>query len=461
MQRRHFLRSSAAATASRLLRATEPAPAVVDLTAARNWVNLGGRLVELLTYNGRVPGPRIDLRPGQDVKIRLRNGLTEPTNLHFHGLHLAPSPGPDDAFLRIPPGDEHEYRFTLPLNHPGGTFWYHPHVHGYSAGQVAGGLAGAIVVRSDLETELGVADIPERVVFLQDFDLLPNGTLAAPSVSDVIQGREGPLVAASGETMPELAIRQDGLLRLRVINGSSSRFYNLSLEEHSFVVIGVDGGLVRSPFEAETIALTPGERVELLVRGNRNPGSYRFRSLPYARTRSGMGSLRLPASTSIELGRIVYTGGEGRSSPIPAQLGSVSPLTNPRLLRRFVLGQSMGGLGLGMVGTRPGMMAFTINGLGFDMDRIDTQVQLGETEDWEFLNSTAMDHPMHVHTNAFQIVGPGGTAAPAWKDTVLVKAGERTRVRTRFEDFTGLSVYHCHILDHEDQGMMGTLRIET
>lgn len=104
-------------------------------------------------------------------------------------------------------------------------------------------------------------------------------------------------------------------------------------------------------------------------------------------------------------------------------------------------------------------MSFTLNGRTFDMDRIDTRVNLGDVEDWEFLNPTAMDHPMHIHTNAFQVVGPSGQAEPAWKDTVLVRAGQQVRVRTRFDDFSGLSVYHCHILDHEDLGMMGTLAI--
>ena len=105
-------------------------------------------------------------------------------------------------------------------------------------------------------------------------------------------------------------------------------------------------------------------------------------------------------------------------------------------------------------------MRFTINGRTFDHARIDTRVRIGDVEDWDFVNTTMMDHPMHVHTNAFQIVQSDGSAAPGWKDTVLVKAGQTVRIRTRFEDFTGLSVYHCHILDHEDMGMMGTLQID-
>ena len=118
-----------------------------------------------------------------------------------------------------------------------------------------------------------------------------------------------------------------------------------------------------------------------------------------------------------------------------------------------MLGQSMGP---GMMG---GGMGFGINGRTFDPSRVDTRVRLGDVEDWEFVNPMAMDHPMHIHTNAFQIVQPDGSAQPAWQDVVLVRAGERVRVRMAFQDFIGKLMYHCHILDHEDLGMMGVLEI--
>ena len=159
----------------------------------------------------------------------------------------------------------------------------------------------------------------------------------------------------------------------------------------------------------------------------------------------------------IELARIDYEFGDQAPWQAPGRLAGIAPLTAPRHVRRFALAQTMSGMG--MPGRTQSGMAFTINGRTFDMDRVDTRVQLGDVEDWEFLNNTSMDHPMHIHTNPFQIVRLDGSADPAWKDTVLVKAGQRVRVRTRFDDFAGLSVYHCHILDHGDMGMMGTLQI--
>jgi FtsP/CotA-like multicopper oxidase with cupredoxin domain len=457
MTRRQFSGSALAAAGSARATASDE-PVVFELEAARNWVALDGRLVELITYNGQVPGPTMTLRPGQEAVIRLSNLLSEPTNLHFHGLHISPNPGADDVFLRIPPGEQHEYRFTVPADHPAGTFWYHPHVHGHTAEQVSGGLAGAILVRSETEAALDLFRVPEHVILLQDFDLTNEGGLAQPGQMELLSGREGSLITAAGKPNLALPLTTGGSLRLRMINASSSRFYNLKLDEHPFVLIGVDGGLLPSPLEMETILLTPGERVDVIVRGNRNPGSYRLWSMPYNRTAGmGMGGPTFRSSGPFQLARIEYESADQPLWQLPERLAAIDPLPGNGKLRRFSLAQSMGVMG--MPGRARGGMAFTINGRTFDMDRVDTQVQLGDVEDWEFVNNTSMDHPMHVHTNPFQIVQSDGSAIPAWKDTVLVRTGRRVRMRTRFDAFTGLAVYHCHILDHEDMGMMGTLRI--
>lgn len=199
------------------------------------------------------------------------------------GSTLRPAPGRMTRSYRSLPGEEYEYRFTLPANHTGGTFWYHPHVHGHTADQVSGGLAGAILVRSELEYAAGLSSLPEEVLVLQDFDLTRDGALARPSGMDLMAGREGALIAVSGSASPSFPVTSGGFLRMRVINASSSRFYSLRLDEHSFVVVGVDGGLLPSPQERDTILLSPGERVDVAVRGNRSPGAYRLWSLPYSR----------------------------------------------------------------------------------------------------------------------------------------------------------------------------------
>ncbi len=153
------------------------------------------------------------------------------------------------------------------------------------------------------------------------------------------------------------------------------------------------------------------------------------------------------------LATIVYAGQAGRSWDLPRYLAGVEALPEATILRRFSLGQGMG-MGIG------GGMQFTINGRTFDANRVDTRVRLNTVEDWEFVNVTGMDHPMHVHTNPFQVLAGNGVPMRAWKDVVLVRAGARVRVRTAFRDYTGPAMYHCHILDHEDLGMMGRLDIQ-
>jgi FtsP/CotA-like multicopper oxidase with cupredoxin domain len=139
--------------------------------------------------------------------------------------------------------------------------------------------------------------------------------------------------------------------------------------------------------------------------------------------------------------------------PLPQKLIPVETLPEPQRVRRFILNHGMS----------PGMgMVFLINGRAFDHQRLDTQVSLNTVEDWEITNTGVMDHPFHLHTNPFQVISRNGQPEPfrAWKDTVLVRAGETVRLRVRFTDFPGKTVYHCHILDHEDLGMMGTIEMQ-
>ena len=163
----------------------------------------------------------------------------------------------------------------------------------------------------------------------------------------------------------------------------------------------------------------------------------------------GNGSAPAGATTLLTL---VYAGKASQLMSLPSRLVSVDLLLRASRIRRFDLGQGMGSM--------QGGMSFTINGRTFDPKRVDSQVALNEIEDWEFTNAATMDHPMHIHTNPFQVIGTDGAPIPAWKDVVLVPARSRVRVRTAFRDFAGVAMYHCRILDHEDLGMMGTVEFK-
>lgn len=432
----------------------------LDLVAAETPISIPGAPARALTYNGLLPGPLLEMEPGDTVEIRLHNRLNQPTNLHYHGLHLPPTGQADNVFLSVAPGATQTYNFRLPEQHPAGIFYYHPHHHGTVADQVFGGLGGALIVRGALDRIPEVAGAREQVLFLKDLPSEQGG-----DGMGLMLGREGSILTVNGRVQPELTAQAGELLRLRIINGSNARFWRLALEGHSFHLIATDGGALAAPVQVEELLLVPGERADVLVSVNAEGGQFRLVNRPYARARGGMG-MGMPMGMGMGMGfaqnagtgptttiATLQTSGSQKPQTLPRRLLPVVQLPEPVKQRRFVLNHGMA----------PGMgMAFLINGHPYDHHRIDTRVQLGDTEEWELVNTGVMDHPFHVHVNPMQVISRNGRAEPiaAWRDVVLVRAGETVRVRIRFDDFPGRTVYHCHILDHEELGMMGTLLIE-
>ena len=435
--------------------AAEGVATAVELTAAVTSVAVGGTNARLWTYNGSFPGPLLRWHEGERVRLRLVNRLDEPTNLHLHGLHLPPSV--DDPFLEVPPGGAATYEFTVPAG-SAGTYWYHPHMHGSVARQLFGGLAGAIIVTGGLD-ESSLADAEEHVLVLKDLSLR-NGQVAAHTPFDWLRGKEGELLLVNGAWRPQLTPTRS-LLRLRILNASNARYYRLLLEGHFLYQIATDGGLLAYPVRCRTLLLAPGERAEVLVRLRRR-GEFRLLNLPYDRGFMPMhhGHGMAPAVASTGAAAPVPFAGEpllsivspavASSVRLPAALADVediAPLaTSP--LRRLVLSESM-------------MGGFLINGRRFDPERIDVQGRLGSVELWEIENRGAMDHPFHLHTYPFQVLSTDGVPAAfaAWKDVVNVRAGSRVRIAVPLRDFGGRTVFHCHIVEHEDLGMMGVLAV--
>ncbi|MGD1939929.1 MAG: multicopper oxidase family protein [Leptolyngbyaceae cyanobacterium] len=432
----------------------------LSLQARQQPVPLGNQTATLLTYNGQVPGPTLEAKTGDTVRITFENQLAKTTNLHFHGLHIPPTGNADNVFLAVPSGATQQYEFVVPEQHPGGLFWYHPHHHGVVAEQVFGGLAGPLVIRGQVDEIPEVQAAEEAILVLQDFDLNRRGQPREPMPMFRRWGRQGNLMTVNGALMPTLTIPQSGLLRVRLLNASPSRIYRLRLDNHPWHLMGLDGGTLSEPVEIEEdLILAPGERADILVPGTREPNRYSLLSLPYDRgitdMMGGMGG-RHHRRAGIdnaprEIARLQY-GETTTAVPLPKMLIPTTPLPEPIRRREFVLDH---GIDHGH--------AFLINGRGFDHHRVDTQVQLGTVEDWRIINKAGMDHPFHVHTNAFQVLNHSGQSFPfqVWKDVVNVKAYESVDLRIAFTDFPGKTVYHCHILDHEDQGMMGILEMQT
>lgn len=430
----------------------------IELAAAEQWVDLASKQARLYAFNGRVPGPKIELRAGDEVRVRFINNLPEPSNLHYHGVHLPPDGQADNVFLQVPPGEIFDYSFQVPVNHPAGFFWVHPHLHGLVAKQVSRGLASPLVIRGDLDNIPEVAAASEHFMILQDFELDADGRLVEPGMSAMMMGREGSMITVSGRLNPTYQIEQDGMLRLRLLNASTSRFYRLKLEDHPMHVIATDGGAIPSPETVEELVLAPGERRDVLIQGTRQSGSYGLMNLPYDRGMAGgmMGGMGEPGDRKpVELATFHYEDRAQHFMGLPQKLIDVPALPASTGSRIFELSESMGmmrGNGMGM--------RFLINSREFDHERIDTNVRLGSVEEWEYVNTTTMDHPMHIHTNSFQLIGPDGQPDRAWRDIIVVKARSRARMRIKFEEFAGKTAQHCHILDHEDRGMMSTILME-
>jgi FtsP/CotA-like multicopper oxidase with cupredoxin domain len=402
---------------------------------------------EVYAYNGGIPGPTLEVREGDRVVVRFRNDLPEETTVHWHGLHL-PVDSDGSPLHPVAPGETRDYAFTIP---PGsaGTYWYHPHPHHHTGRQVAKGLYGAIIVRADDDPL--PASLPERLLLLSDNRLTPDGAIDLPGAGtpqgriDAENGREGDLLFVNGVLHPTLEIRSGEIQRWRVVNASASRVYRLAIPGHTFLHVGSDGGLFERPVEIAEVLIANGERVELLVRGVGSPGSAaQLLMLPYDRyiPQTRPADWREPRA----LLTLRYTD----ESP-------VHPPALPRVLRPVPELRESDAIATQLVVMSQGFL----NGRAMDMSRVDLTATLGSTEVWEIENIVGMDHPFHLHGFQFQVLDRNGVPEPfrSWKDTVNVPKHQRVRIIVRYENHPGRWMFHCHILDHEDQGMMGVFEV--
>jgi FtsP/CotA-like multicopper oxidase with cupredoxin domain len=422
----------------------------VRLEAAEGPLTVAGRQATAYGYNGSLPGPTLRLRPGDRLQVQLVNRLGAPTNLHVHGLHVSPEGNGDNAFVTVAPGEAFDYEYRLPDDHPPGVYWYHPHHHGTVADQVFGGLYGAIVVE-DLE-ELPISR--ERVLVVSDITLDGAGRLQQPSTMAQMMGREGELVLVNGQVRPVFTARPGERERWRIVNACVARYVRLRLDGQRMDLLGIDSGRVAEPRRIDEVVLATGNRADLLVTAAE--GASTFTALGV--DRGGMGGMMGGGPISGDVGPIATFEVSGTAvsalpsvpaRPGPRDLRDVEPTTR----RRLVFDMGMGG------GMGPGGMDFTIDGREFDADRVDRAVTLGTVEEWSIANTSPMDHPMHLHVWPMQIVAEAGRPVEdvRWQDVVNIPARSAVAVRIAFDGFGGRTVYHCHILDHEDRGMMGVV----
>lgn len=422
-----------------------PDPRVVEVNleaAMGEWELSPGRRVHAMTYNGGVPGPTLEANVGDIVVVHFTNRLSVPTTVHWHGVRVpADMDGSPHSQAPVAPGGSFEYRFTV-LD--AGTFWYHPHLT--ESVQMERGLYGAIVVRGPSEPR---ADA-EGVLLLDDVLLGVDGQIAP--TGDLLEqhnGREGPLLLVNGRAGASLPIRAGQRQRWRIVNAGSARFYRLSLPGHRFTIVGSDGGLIPTPRSVDELLLVPGDRVDVLVDGVAQPGSaVTMQNLPYAR---GHGA-GITSPEDVLIVRYVA------DSPVEVL---APPSSGPRIDRLPVEGVTAREVTFNEHIDRDlERVVFTINDRSYP-DVPDIETHVGATEVWDLVNGSEMEHPFHLHGFSFQVLSRNGTSEAdlSWEDTVQLRGHERLRIAFRPDNRPGHWMYHCHILEHVDNGMMATLRV--
>jgi FtsP/CotA-like multicopper oxidase with cupredoxin domain len=410
-------------------------------------------------YSGRVLGPAIRLRRGDEVEMTVKNALDVDTTVHWHGILL---PGNVDGGPHQVIKAGSSWRPRLKIDQPASTAWFHPHLHHNTARQIYMGLAGLIMVDDGSDTKLdlprtyGFDDLP---IILQDRSFNTDGSLIYDLDPLTIQyGLRGHTIIANGVVSPFAKV-PSSLVRLRILNAANAQNFDLRFSDRrEFHVIASDAGFLSAPVALKQLRISPAERFEILV-DFANRKSVVLETGPD--TSMGIFGAVSPKGTSefVPIMRFEPIAAAATMKEIPARLVEPAPADANRAVRyrEFLLDS---GICAGQRPTEMGMLpGMCINGRTHDMARIDVETELGTMEVWKII-SRGMAHPFHVHGASLRILALGGAPPAAhlagWKDVVLVEDEAEllvafNRSATREYPF----MYHCHILEHEDAGMMG------
>lgn len=399
-----------------------------------------GISTETYGYNGDLLGPTLTIEEGEKVEVKITNDLNEPTTFHWHGLEVAGEidGGPLDE---IQPGESRI--ITLEADQPAATLWYHPHVHEMTAEQVYRGLSGMLLIDSSDKEELaipndyGVNDIP---LIFQDRLFSEDKQLNYNQLMDE-DGTLGDVSIVNGTINPKLTITKP-IMRFRVLNGSNARNYTFSLSnDASFTQIASDGSLLDEPVEIQELTLAASERAEILIDFSKLTAEESLAII------NDEGVELLPFDVKLE---------DATANPTE-KWTTEEPFLTPEE-KEMPIEKNIELFGM--------MDMVTINGKKFDADRIDLRQEQGVTEVWEVYNKKdmmgGMIHPFHIHGTQFKVISRDGKevdpSEQGLKDSVLVNPGEKVKLLVTFPE-KGVYVFHCHILEHEDSGMMGQIEI--
>jgi FtsP/CotA-like multicopper oxidase with cupredoxin domain len=451
---------------------------------------LKGPADTLETISGSYLGPVIRLRRDQKVRVRFVNQLEEDSIVHWHGLDV---PERADGHPRLAIGHGKEYVYEFEVTNRAGTYWYHPHPHMRTGAQVYQGLAGLLLVRDDEEDALALpSGGTELLCVLQDREFDTRNQLVyrvggMMGMMAMTNGFLGDRVLVNGHPQPTTDV-DAAWHRLRLLNGSNARIYKLAWNRDvQMTVIGGDGGLLEKPLHQQVLTLAPGQRADLLVDlTSFGAGTeVHLESLAFAEADAGMGGMMgmrggpmrgamrgmmgggssLPNGTPLRVLTLRTRARKGPAFRVPERLSKFDTAWDhpPNAKNRRV-----------ELSFQP--MELLLGGRTFAMGDVapEETVAAGSTHIWEFINLTnpmgmQSAHPIHMHGRQFRVVDRMGGSATntlraglvdaGWMDTVLVLPGETVRVQVTFTRHPGLYLYHCHILEHEDMGMMRNFRV--
>lgn len=394
---------------------------------------LDGVTTSTYSYNGNsVLGPTVRISSGHSVRMSVTNELDEVTTTHWHGGDV---PAIADGGPHNPIAAGETWVAEFDVIQPAATLWYHPHLMGATAEHVYAGAAGLLIVDDDnprtaaLPGTYGVDDIP---LILQDRDFFDDGGLNF-AIDDSGRGNRSSTLTVNGTIDPFVSV-PSGFVRLRLLNGSQARIYELGVSGSAMWKIASDGGYLAEPVQIDSLVLAPGDRAEVVVQ-------------------VGDESVSLVDEAFERVVELRPNGQTSTETSLPAVLTTIEPIRADEVdvERSFHMEQVADGWG--------------INGVQMDMNHVNETVQFGDTEQWTVTVDSGQ-HVFHVHQTQFQILEingePPSPEDAGWEDSVLVN-GDRTLVfLTRFNTYASPDVpymYHCHILDHEDLGMMGQFTI--
>lgn len=424
----------------------DPEPGVVSVKLAaeeHRFRVLPGAITTLETFAGSLPGPVIRAKRGDRVQVELMNRLSHPTTIHFHGVRLPNGMDgvPDVTQPAVAPGARFTYDFRAV---DAGVYWYHPHYD--SLGALGTGLFGVLVVdEPEEEPELG----DEVLLVLSDLTLDANGALATPAsdAETVLVGREGNVVLVNGKPRPTFEATPGRRQRWRILNSARSRYFRLGLAGHAFLQIGSDGGRLESPLTVAEPVITPGERLDLLVEPRGELGTkLELVALPITRA---VGREPPPATPLLDLALVASNAAP--SPPLPALTRSLAPIDTR--------GAETVPIALTIDDARADV-TMGVNGIAF-AHHAPVLARVGTTQILAIENHTPFDHPFHLHGFSFQELDENGNSLRPIqpKDTLNVPALATRRVAVSYDDRPGMWMFHCHILDHAQAGMMGMIHL--